>query len=98
MFDEETHQRLRKMAWTSEGMRKIVTAELMTSICTNSPEAIYVAVDLLPDMDELRADLAKYLPEGCVPELIAVCDYHERVLVGEYALCLSALRKAEAEQ
>lgn len=98
MFGEETHQRLRKMAWTSEGMRKIVTAELMTSICTNSPEAIYVAVDLLPDMDELRADLAKYLPEGCVPELIAVCDYHERVLVGEYALCLSALRKAEAEQ
>ena len=68
----------------------------MNAICTTSPEAIYVAVDLLPDMDELRADLAAHLPEGTVPELIHVRDYHERVLVCEYALCLNALRQAEA--
>lgn len=90
--------KLCNMAWTSEGMRKLVTAELMCSICATSPEAIYVAVDLLPDMDELAAELAKYLPEGTVPELIHVCDYHERVLVGEYALCVDALRRAEAEE
>lgn len=89
-------ERLDKLAWTSEGMRKIVAAELMCAICSTSPEAIYVAVDLLPDMDELHAALAEHLPEGAVPELIPVCDYHERVLVGEYALCLNALRQAEA--
>jgi hypothetical protein len=27
-----------------------------------------------------------------------VCDYHERILVGEYALCVNALRKAGAEE
>ena len=68
----------------------------MCCITVAAPEAIYVAVDLLPDMDELAAELARWLPEGTVPELVHVCDYHERVLVGEYALCVNALRRAEA--
>ena len=54
------------------------------------------AANLLPDMDELAAELSRWLPEGTVPELVHVCDYHERVLVGEYALCVNALRRAEA--
>ena len=91
------HDQMREMAWTSEGMRKLVAAALLCSICTTSPEAIYVAVDLLPDMDELAEELAQYLPEGTVPKLIHVCDYHERILVGEYALCLDALRHVATE-
>lgn len=87
---------LRERAWTSEGMRSLVAAEIMCSIVTTSPEVVYVAVDLLPDMDELAQVLAAYLPEGAVPKLVYVCDCHERVLVGEYALCLNALRQAEA--
>ena len=71
---------------------------LMCCIGVAAPEAIYVAVDLLPDMDELHDELARWLPEGTVPELVHVCDYHERVLVGEYALCVNALRKAGAEE
>ena len=85
-------------AWTSEGMRQLVSTYLMMSIAVASPEVIYVAVDLLPDMGELQAELEKWLPEGTVPELVHVCDYHERVLVGEYALCLNALRQAEAKE
>ena len=42
----------------------------------------------------MRVELAKWLPEDAVPELRSVCDYHERVLVGEYALCVDALRRA----
>ena len=93
MFDKSDE--LRERAWTSEGMRSIVSAELMCAIVTTSPEVIYVAVDLLPDMDELRDTLSAFLPEGTVPKLVRVCDYHERVLVGEYALCVNALRRAE---
>ncbi len=91
---EELHER----AWTSEGMRSLVAAELMCAIVTTSPEVIYVAVDLLPDMGELHDTLAAFLPEGTVPELVHVCDYHERVIVGEYVLCLNALRQAEAAE
>lgn len=79
-------------------MRTLVTAELMCAICTISPERIYVAVDLLPDMAELAQELARHLPEDVVPELVHVSDYHERVLVGKYALCLDALRRTEAKE
>ena len=92
------HGELLKKAWTSEGMRSLVTTYLMMNIAVASPEVIYVAVDLLPDMDELRAELARWLPAGTVPDLVHVCDYHERVLVGEYALCVNALRQAEAAE
>ena len=91
-------EEFRQKAWTSEGMLSLVALELLVAIVSTSPEVIYVAVDLLPDMDELRIELAKHLPEGTVPELRHVCDYHERVLVGEYALCLNALRQAEAAE
>lgn len=89
-------EEFREKAWTSEGMLSLVTLELMVAIVTTSPEVIYLAVDLLPDLAELHDELAKHLPEGAVPELRRVCDYHERVLVGEYALCVNALRQAEA--
>ena len=95
MFDQQVKEQMRKMAWTTEGMCKLVAAELMCSICTTSPEVVYVAVDQLPDMDELAAELALHLPEGTVPKLVYVADYHERVLVGQYALCLDALRRAD---
>lgn len=90
--------KLRKKGWTTEGALDLVSTYLMCCITVAAPEAIYVAVDLLPDMDELAAELARWLPEGTVPELVHVCDYHERVLVGEYALCVNALRKAGAEE
>jgi hypothetical protein len=79
-------------------MLRIVLVELLCAITATSPEVIYVAVDQLPDMGELHDELAKILPEGTVPELVHVCDYHERILVGEYALCVNALRKAGAEE
>jgi hypothetical protein len=49
-------------------------------------------------MDDLTQELAKHLPESAVPKLIRVCYYHERVLVGEYALCLDALRRTTAAE
>lgn len=86
-------EQMRDLAWTPEGMLKLVAAELMHGIVATSPEAIYVAVDLLPDLAELCELLARWLPEGAVPELVPVRDYHERVMMGEYALCLDRLLK-----
>lgn len=89
---------MREKAWTSEGMRSLVASYMLCSIAVASPEVFYVAVDLLPDMEELEAELASVLPEGTAPMLVHVTDYHERVMVGEYALCLNALRQAEAAE
>lgn len=86
-YSGKTHE----MAWTYEGMREIVASYLMASICTISPDAIYVATALVSDMDALRAELAKTIPEAYIPELIWVEDHRELVFLGEYALCVDKL-------
>lgn len=47
---------------------------------------------MIPDPEPLRAELAKTTPVDYIPELIPVDDYHERIMIGELALCLNALR------
>lgn len=91
---ENSHDR----AWTAEGMRDLVTTYLLCQIAATSPQAIYVACDLVPDMEELRAQLETAMPEKLIPDLYYVDDYHERVLVGQYALCLRGLRHLEAKR
>lgn len=86
-YSGKTHE----MVWTYEGMREIVAAYLSASICTISPDAIYVAVALVSDMDALHAELAKTIPEQYIPELIWIEDHRELVFLGELALCIDKL-------
>ena len=83
----KTHE----MVWTYEGMTEIVASYLAASICTVSPDAIYVAVALVSDMDALREELAKTVPEQYIPELIWIEDHRELVFLGELALCIDKL-------
>lgn len=92
LFDEErAHDRER--AWTPEGMRDIVSRTLTASISLVAPDAIYVAVDLIYDMETLREDIARFFGErsGFIPDLIRVKDYRELISLGELALCLQKL-------
>ena len=59
-----------------------------------APDAIYVAVDLLDDMDALRDEMLAYFggsTEQYIPDLVRVSDYRERIALGELALCLQKL-------
>lgn len=80
-------------AWTPEGMRNIVARTLAADISLVSPDAIFVAVDLIDDMDALREEILHYFPglEAYVPDLIRVTDYRERIAFGTLALCLQQL-------
>ncbi len=80
-------------AWTPEGMRSIVARMLAADISLVAPDAIYVAVDLLDDMDALRAEISKYFGDeaGFIPDLFRVEDYRELIALGELALCLQKL-------
>lgn len=89
---------MRELCWSPEGMCKIITNFVLCNICTVAPEAVYVAVEMLPDMEPLRAELAKTTPEDFIPELIPVDDYHERIMIGQRALCLNWLRANEAKR
>lgn len=81
-------------AWTSAGMCKTVAPLLAADIALLAPDAIYVAVDLLDDMDVLRKEISRYFGKKLdtyIPRLIRVTDYRERIALGELALCLQKL-------
>ena len=86
------------LAWTSEGMTELVAQNLLCNICVTAPEAVFVAVQMVPNMDALRAKLAETVPENLIPELIHVDNYHERIMVGALALALRSLRTLEAQE
>ena len=85
---------LAEQAWTSEGMCKLVAPLLVADMSLMAPDAIYVAVDLIDDMDALRAEMAAICGktlEAYLPDLICVTDYRGRIALGELALCLQKL-------
>ncbi len=83
--------KLHEMVWTYEGMREIVASYLSASICTVAPDAIYVYCALVSDMEALKEELAKAIPEQYLPPLIWVEDHRELVYLGELALCIEKL-------
>ncbi len=79
--------------WTPEGMLDVVARSLVADISLIAPDAIYVAVDLVDDMDRLRKAILPYFDdlEEYVPELIRVTDYRERIALGMLGLSLRLL-------
>ena len=82
-------------AWRYDGMRELVSLYLAVTACTIAPEAIFVWCDLLTDMDELRASMRELVPDEAIPELVAVSNYDELILLGELALCLQRLAQKD---
>ena len=79
--------------WSSEGLTKICLNVLRASMATIAPEALYISVGALDNLDEIRTGLARTLPKYCEPHIIAVDDYRERMYVGATALCHQRLSK-----
>jgi hypothetical protein len=82
----------RVAAWDAEGMLEIVANHITATCCAVSPDAVYVAVKMVPDMEALRAEMARTMQEEFIPDLIYVDDYRERIFLGELALCLQKLK------
>lgn len=77
--------------WSEEGLFQIATNMARVSIALTAPEAIYLGVDTVDDMDEVRAALCEVFPAEFVPPLYVVDDYIDRVYLGEMAICLQKL-------
>ena len=72
-------------------MLPVLADMLQANIAVAAPDAIYINYDLIDDMNLLRAELAKGLEEDCIPDLIHITDYHEKIFLGELALVLQRL-------
>lgn len=77
--------------WSAEGLTQIAQNVLLASIGTVSPAVAYLAVSALDDTDAIRSVLERTLPVYCVPQIVLVEDYRERMYLGEVALCLERL-------
>ncbi|MBP3892416.1 MAG: ROK family protein [Atopobiaceae bacterium] len=53
-----------EMLWSEEGMFQIARNVLLSGISLVAPEAFFLAVDTVDDMDELRVALASDIPEN----------------------------------
>lgn len=83
-------------AWSGEAMLPILATMLQATIAVAAPDAIYISYDLVDDMDALRRELSRSLPDDLIPDLIHITDYHKKIVLGELALVLQRLTTAAA--
>ena len=70
---------------------EVVGQVLAMDCATFDPEVIALRCDLLPNMEEVADELAKYVDRDQQPKLVHVCDYDEYILVGMLARCRQKL-------
>ena len=72
-------------------MLETVSKALVAEICTVAPEAVFVHCRLAADMNALREELKKYIPEESLPELRYIDNFSEYMMVGIMLKCLSEI-------
>ena len=76
----------------------VVGQMLAVACATYDPEVIALRCDLLPDMDEVAKELAKYIPRDRQPKLVHVDNYNECILLGTMIRCLQRLTEGEPQK
>ena len=70
---------------------EVVGQVLAMDCATFDPEVVALRCDLLPNMEEVADELAKYVERDLQPKLVHVCDFDEYILVGMLARCRQEL-------
>lgn len=58
-----------------------------------APEVICVRCDMTPDMEEIRQEVLKYIPEKAMPEFVYIQNFEEYVFIGLYIEVIKMLEK-----
>ncbi|MDO4404592.1 MAG: ROK family protein [Atopobiaceae bacterium] len=82
--------------YSPDDVREMVGQMLAVACATIDPEVIAVRCDLLPDMDELADELAKYVAHEQQPKLVHVDNYNECILLGMMLVCLQKLSEGKS--
>ena len=67
---------------------------LAIDVAVLDPEVICLRCDLLPDMDEVSRELAKYVPRDRQPDLVRIDDFNEHILLG---VMLYSIKRTKAD-
>lgn len=82
-------------AYHIDTVKQIVTKSILVNVSILDPEVVVVRCEMLPDMDELKEELLKYLPEHRIPKLVHIQDFNDYVLGGLESLSLTYLKMRE---
>lgn len=63
--------------------KQLLTKIIITDISVLDPEAIVIRSELVPDTDELKREVSKYIREDLIPPLYHIDDFNEQVLAGQ---------------
>lgn len=78
---------------TPEGTLEIVAKYLISLIATFDPEQLIISCDMVYDLGQLKKEIANYVQEEFIPELIKVDDVIEYMFVGGMMLCVQELSR-----
>lgn len=76
---------------TPEGMVELVSKIVLSIIGVISPDAIVLFCTLITDLEDLKKELGKTIPENYIPDLIKIEDLNEYSLLGGMILCSQSL-------
>ena len=82
-----------EVRWSPEAMLKIAAAHVVAVSSLVAPEACFIAMEMVPDMEALRSEVERHMPPAYVPELIQVTHERERTFLGTFVLALMGMEE-----
>lgn len=79
-------------------LKESVVFYLLAAVSVIAPEVILIRSAVTPDMEELKAELRKYVSEEQVPDLISVTDVSEYAYLGTMLYGLRAYKERVRKQ
>ncbi len=67
---------------TPAGMIELQAKVLVAMIVTIGPEAVFVYNEMVPDVELLKEELKKYIPEPYLPDIVQMADVREYMMTG----------------
>ena len=89
---------LRFNAYNPADVLELVGKVLAMDVATVDPDVVCLSCSLLPNMDEVAAELDKYVPREHQPRLVRVDDYNELILLGVMVYCLEKLKAKKSQR
>lgn len=73
---------------TEKGTTELVAKSLISLISSLGPEAIFVYSNMTKNVEEIREEIKKYIPDEFIPDLVLINDIREYMMTGTFLRCI----------
>ena len=86
-FSDDPYQ----LSKTPEGTIELACQNIISIMCMLAPEVIVIYSDLIVDIEDVKKEVKKRVPEECMPQLIKADMLNEYILLGQMVWCSSKI-------